>query len=61
MRPQIKDQKLYNRYLEIKNSNTNSKKCICVECVLLFFEKLDTAPKLDSAPKHISEFIFLDK
>lgn len=55
---QIKDPQLYNRYLEIKNSNTNPKNCTCVECVLLFFEKLDTVPK--SNAKHISQFKFLD-
>ena len=66
---QIKDLKLYNRYLEIKNSNTNPKKCTCVECILLFFKKLDTWPEsetnpeldIDPAPKHISQFKFLEK
>jgi hypothetical protein len=64
---QIKDPKLYNRYLELKNSNTNPQKCTCVECVLLVLEKLDIVQKLDrdtkpsSDTKHISQFIFLEK
>ena len=58
---QIKNPKLYNRYLELKNSNTNPQNCTCVECVLLVLEKIDRDTDPTPVPKHISQFIFLDK
>ena len=69
---QIKNPKLYNRYLELKNSNTNPQNCTCVECVLLVLEKIDrytesdtnpeskTNPSSKSNTKHISQFIFFN-